>query len=320
MVTPPTPIARSWVRPAVAVLVAVALFSAACGGGEGGEPSPEAGQVTAPTVSPEFAPSPTPRADRSPPTPIPEATAEPEPEPTQVPALDAEPEPPAKPKPDPEPEPRASFPAALAGQDIEVIPTDRLIVALTFDAGANAAAVPSILDTLAQEEITATFFLTGAFVRNFPAESRSIVAAGHRLANHSVTHPAFTTLTSAELRAEVLDAEREISDIAGADPRPHFRFPLGDRNARTIAAVNDLGYVAIRWTIDTLGWQGTTGGRSAAEVTRRVLDTAQPGQIVLMHVGSHPADASTLDADALPGIINGLRDLGYEFVTLDVLL
>ena len=212
------------------------------------------------------------------------------------------------------------MPAHLLGQDLERIPPDRRVVALTFDAGANADAVAPILTTLAREQVTGTFFLTGAFVRQFPDESRAVVDAGHRLGNHSVTHPSFTSLTDDEIRAEVRDAEADIITHAGADPRPYFRFPYGDRDARTIAAVNDLEYIAVRWTVDTLGWQGTSGGRSAGEVTRRVLDTAQPGQIVLMHVGSHPTDGSTLDADALPGIISGLRDAGYGFVTLDVLL
>jgi peptidoglycan/xylan/chitin deacetylase (PgdA/CDA1 family) len=211
-------------------------------------------------------------------------------------------------------------PAHLLGQDLERIPTDRRIVALTFDAGANADAVAPILATLAAEQVTGTFFLTGAFVRQFPDESRAIVDAGHRLGNHSVTHPPFTSLTASQIRAEVRDAEADIIRHAGADARPYFRFPYGDRDARTIAAVNDLGYIAVRWTVDTLGWQGTSGGRSAGEVTGRVLNTAQPGQIVLMHVGSHPTDGSTLDADALPAIIDGLRSRGYGFVTLDVLV
>lgn len=106
----------------------------------------------------------------------------------------------------------------------------------------------------------------------------------------------------------------------GQDPQPLFRFPFGDRDARTIPAVNDLGYVAVRWTVDTLGWQGTSGGRSADDVTERVLDTATAGQIVLMHVGSHPTDGSMLDADALAAVIGGLRAAGYRFVTLDALV
>lgn len=49
----------------------------------------------------------------------------------------------------------------------------------------------------------------------------------------------------------------------------------------------------------------------------RVLDGLRPGAIVLMHVGSHPTDGSTRDADALPRIINALRRRGYKLVTLD---
>lgn len=204
--------------------------------------------------------------------------------------------------------------------DLEVIPTDRRVVALTFDAGANADAVPPILTTLAAEDITATFFLTGDFVQRFPAASRSIVAAGHRIGNHSTAHPAFTSLTADQIHDEIRDTERLLRRDFGADPRPWFRFPFGDRDARTIAAVNDLGYVPVRWTVDSLGWQGTSGGRTVASVTTRVLDTARPGQIVLMHVGSHPDDGSLLDAEALPGVIDGLRAGGYGFVTLDALL
>src|SRR5690606_25432417 len=173
-----------------------------------------------------------------------------------------------------------AFPPSLAGQDLERIPTNRSVVALTFDAGANADAVPSILATLATEGVPATFFLTGDFVRDFPTACQSIVAAGHRVGNHSASHPHFTALTGSQIRTEVGSAEQDIR-ACGADPRPLFRFPFGDRDSRTIAAVNDLGYLAVRWTVDTLGWQGTSGGRSAAEATQRVLHTARPGQDVL---------------------------------------
>jgi len=80
--------------------------------------------------------------------------------------------------------------------------------------------------------------------------------------------------------------------------------------------VNGEGYVPFRWTVDTLGWKGTDGGITAAIVCDRVLDTARSGQIVLMHVGAHPTDGTTLDADALPCIIAGLRERGYGFVNL----
>jgi peptidoglycan/xylan/chitin deacetylase (PgdA/CDA1 family) len=46
----------------------------------------------------------------------------------------------------------------------------------------------------------------------------------------------------------------------------------------------------------------------------------QPGEIVLMHIGSNPDDGSTLDADALPQVIDRISAAGYGFATLDALL
>ena len=219
----------------------------------------------------------------------------------------------------PAPPADVGVPAALRGQDVEVVPTDQRVVALTFDAGGNAAGLEPILGTLAAEGVPGTFFLTGRWADANPAGVAAIAAAGHRFGNHSVTHPAFTTLSDAAIRDEVLGAEASIQ-AGGGDPRPLFRFPLGDRDERTIAAVNDLGYLPVRWTVDTLGWKGTSGGMTAQAVCDRVVGALQPGEIVLMHVGSHPDDGSTLDADALPEVIGQLRAAGYAFATLDVLL
>jgi peptidoglycan/xylan/chitin deacetylase (PgdA/CDA1 family) len=193
------------------------------------------------------------------------------------------------------------------------------VVALTFDAGANADGVSSILATLRSEGVPATFFLTGDFVNQFPAAARQIASAG-RVGNHSVDHPYFTKLTSAQITGELTGARQAIRAVTGADPRPWFRFPYGDRNAATIAAVNAAGYVPVRWTVDSLGWKGTSGGITAQIVHDRVVGALQPGEIVLMHCGSNPTDHTTLDAVALGGIIQTLKALGYGFVTLDALL
>ncbi len=207
----------------------------------------------------------------------------------------------------------------LAGKDWTYIPTTRRVVALTFDAGANADAVPSILATLRREGVPATFFLTGNFVRDFPAAARSIAAAGFRIGDHSITHPYLTQLSDAAVRQEILGGAQQILSVTGENPAPLFRFPFGDANARTIAIANQAGYVPVRWTVDTLGWEGTAGHISASVVVSRVLAAARPGEIVLMHVGSNPDDHTTFDADALPQVISGLRAQGYSFVTLDAL-
>jgi hypothetical protein len=52
----------------------------------------------------------------------------------------------------------------------------------------NADGVPSILGTLARYQVTATFFLTGNFVRDYPAASKAIAAAGQRIGDHGGVH------------------------------------------------------------------------------------------------------------------------------------
>lgn len=188
-------------------------------------------------------------------------------------------------------------------------------MALTFDAGGSDAGVASIVATLRAKTAPATFFLTGDFVRRFPAATTRIAAA-HPVGNHTDTHPDLTTVANSRVVDEIRRGATAIRSATGRDPAPWFRFPYGARNSRTIALVNDECYVAVRWSVDTLGWQGTSGGRSVASVHARVLGTARPGQIVLMHVGAHPQDGSTLDADALPAVIDGLRARGYTLVDL----
>ena len=287
------------IGPAIVVVVLLALTS--CRG-----PSPES-----PIVSPT-----TPAPSATTPAPTQGPTTRPPPGPTVMSPTRTAPSTTTKP-----PTPAPPFPRSLLGQDVQRIPTSQRVIALTFDAGANADAVGSILATLAQQHIPATFFLTGNFVADFPEPARRIATAGHRIGNHSVNHPYFTSLSDADMRAQLSAAAATIRNTTGKDPAPLFRFPYGDRDARTIATVNAAGYLPVRWTVDSLGWQGTmSGARDAAFVTQRVIAAATPGEIVLMHVGSNPDDHSMLDAAALPGIIAALRAQGYGFVTLDALL
>jgi peptidoglycan-N-acetylglucosamine deacetylase len=295
-----------------AIVVAVVLSARPQAGGppsgvatSSSAPSPADGTSAAPTttaVPGTFEPTPTVTVE--PPVVVPEPSVTPHP-PT--------PEPPVTPPPAP------PFPQALLGQDVEVLPGAGRVVALTFDAGANSAGLPTILQGLANAGVPASFFLTGSWAAANPAGAYAIVAAGHRVGNHSMTHPGFTGLTDDGVAAEVRGAEQAIL-AAGANPTPFFRFPFGDRDARAIAAVNNLGYVPVRWTVDTLGWKGTSGGITAQQVADRVLGALRPGEIVLMHIGSNPDDGTTLDADALPQIIERVRQAGYGFVTLDSLL
>jgi peptidoglycan/xylan/chitin deacetylase (PgdA/CDA1 family) len=165
-----------------------------------------------------------------------------------------------------------------------------------------------------------TFFLTGSWIRAFPDQAREVASLGMTLGNHSDTHPHFPALTNAQIATELTASEDSLRAVTGREFDPLFRFPFGDTTPLDIDVVNDQGYVCVRWTVDTLGWKGTSEGMDAAAVLDRVVQAASPGEIVLMHVGANPDDGSTLDADALPSVIRELRARGYRFVTLQALL
>ncbi|MGZ4781247.1 MAG: polysaccharide deacetylase family protein [Oryzihumus sp.] len=312
----------------LALTVSVLAATAACGGSPGtgaARPSSTAGMPTTsgrpatsgpatsttgrptPTSTRTSAPSPSTRASvttRPTSTPLPTAPA-----PTRT-----TPRPPTT---SPRPA-NPGLPAHLLGTVVSRIPTTSKVVALTFDAGANGDGVPAILATLKAQHVPASFCLTGDFVRAFPTLSRQMATYG-RIGNHTDNHPHLSTLSDAAVRTEVSDGAAAITAVTGRSPRPLFRFPFGEYTAHTLSLVNGMGYVAVGWTIDTLGWKGTSGGQSADTVVARVLAARTPGEIVLMHVGSNPDDHTTLDADALPRVISQLRAAGYSFVTLSAL-
>jgi peptidoglycan/xylan/chitin deacetylase (PgdA/CDA1 family) len=213
----------------------------------------------------------------------------------------------------------SAVPAGLGGRVWNVLPTSRKVVALTFDIGPTNG-VPSILATLSKDHVRAVFNLVGATVKEKGAIARAIAAAGQVLGDHSMTHPHFTKVSDAEVRAQVRDAQTEIASVTGKDPWPWFRFPYGDDDSRAVALVNSAGFVPIGWTVDTLGWEGTSHGITPRIVVQRVLAARRPGEIVLMHGGSDTGDHSAVDAAALPIVIRDLRADGYSFVTPDVML
>ncbi|MFA6897164.1 MAG: polysaccharide deacetylase family protein [Patescibacteria group bacterium] len=204
------------------------------------------------------------------------------------------------------------------GKEIVKINTDQKAVALTFDAGANADGVEPILRILAENDIKGTFFLTGKFIEKYPDKVRAIVATGGDVGNHTYDHPYLTRLTNEQIKENIQEAENAFAKLDGKF-QPFLRSPYGDRNASTLLAVSENNYLNIRWTVDSLGWQGTSGGMSKGAVEQKVLKAAGPGAIIMMHLGSNPDDKTHLDSEALPAIITELKKNGYEFMTLSEL-
>ncbi|HXG41114.1 MAG TPA: polysaccharide deacetylase family protein [Dehalococcoidia bacterium] len=257
---------------------------------------------------------PTPAATSRPPP-----TIVPSPVPTDLPTV--VPTAPAHQPPAPTPTPTPPMPSPPSGSARVVSRGDpsRPLVALTFDAGADAGHTVQVLDTLRAKGVRASFGITGRWAEQNPELLRRIVAEGHHLINHSYSHDSFTGRStgrpplSQTQRWQELDRTEEIVQrLTGATTKPYFRPPYGDYDASVNADIYARGYLYnVMWTVDSQGWTGLP----AQQIVQRCLSLAQPGAIYVFHVGS-----ASQDALALPAIIDGLRAAGYGLVTVPQLM
>ena len=222
--------------------------------------------------------------------------------------------------------PATSTPGAVATVSATAAPVEPIVlyrgdpsrreIALTFDAGSDAGYTEDILRTLRAEGIRASFSVTGLWAEANPGLLNSIAADGHVLINHSYNHPSFTgrstgelPLTAEERALQLSRVETTVYRLTSRSTRPYFRPPFGDFDASVGADAAAAGFpVIVMWTIDSFGWNGA----SVEEIIDRTMGLAEPGAIVIMHVGS-----DSQDGPALPELIRRLRAEGYAFVTID---
>ncbi|MHB9145342.1 MAG: polysaccharide deacetylase family protein [Symbiobacteriia bacterium] len=183
------------------------------------------------------------------------------------------------------------------------------VVALTFDDGpasdAQSGATAQVLDILKKENIKATFFVTGYGVKGNPDLLQREIAEGHTIGDHTLTHPDLWKLSKQAVANEIIGDATLIQQYTGK-PVKFFRPPNGmyNQNIKEVTQENNLQIVT--WTTGALDWEM----KDPQKITAQVLNTVMPGAVVLLH------DTHKWTAAALPGIIQGLRDKGYEFVVL----
>jgi peptidoglycan-N-acetylglucosamine deacetylase len=139
---------------------------------------------------------------------------------------------------------RASVPKYATGRQKKVW--------LTFDDGPHPTNTDKVLKTLSDHKISATFFVIGENAKRRLKILRRIIDEGHRIGNHSFTHPHLPNLSEDEIREEILKTDRAIATHVGRDKL--FRPPYGAHDAQVDRIVRDLGYRLVFWNVDTLDW------------------------------------------------------------------
>ena len=196
-------------------------------------------------------------------------------------------------------------------------------VALTFDMGGRVEPALDIMNWLVANEVKATIFMTGAMANNVNTDAGrqvlAIVDANPQLfelGNHSYGHPDFRDLTAAQMREELHSTEAAVAQYTDMPMRPLWRPPYGGLNQTVLNAVGPAGYgYTIMWDVDTIDWlPEADGGPTTQAMVTKVVNNAQGGTIVLMHLGGYNTFA------ALPGMVAGLEARGFGFARVSELL
>ena len=195
---------------------------------------------------------------------------------------------------------------------------NRARVALTFDDGPDPEATPLVLDALAKHDAHATFFAIGRSLEAHPQLARRIVDAGHELGNHSWQHSRWGSfLTSSQQVREIEHGEAAIATVTRRTTQPLYRPPIGLKSPPLARAAFRKRLTLVTWSLHS------HDSRTAdpARISGRVLQKIRPGDIVVMHDGHDLPNRHRLaGAQALPRILEGLREKGLECVTVSELL
>ncbi|MEU1628805.1 polysaccharide deacetylase family protein [Streptomyces sp. NPDC020096] len=181
-------------------------------------------------------------------------------------------------------------------------------VALTFDDGPDPRWTPQVLALLEQHHAKATFCEIGPNAARYPYLTKEITAAGYRLCDHSVHHDEQQSHKSLDYNThEIVDAQREISDAAGAGAKLwYYRAPGGDFSPaiRNIAA--DHGLRPLGWTVDTNDWKRP----GVQTIMQTINQELKPGGIILMHDAGGDRSQSVA---ALAVLLDQLDAQGYTY-------
>lgn len=181
---------------------------------------------------------------------------------------------------------------------------------LTMDEGYEAGFTPTILDTLKEKNVKATFFITKQFFDSDPELIQRMIDEGHTIGNHTCAHPAggIQQLGVQGTQDDIMKLHNLVLDKFGYEMKV-FRYPEGTFSEQSLQVVHDLGYRPIWWSFAHVDWN-LDNQPDPAETLQKCLDSLHPGAIYLLH-----AESAT-NTEILGDFIDGARAKGYEFAAV----
>lgn len=209
-------------------------------------------------------------------------------------------------------------------------------VALVFNAINSVAGLTEILNTLAQYDIRATFFINGDFIRRHPGAVQEIAESGHEVGSLFYTHFDMASgrfqINGEFVKQGLARNEDEYFETTGRELSLFWHAPYYFVNPEIISASREMNYAYIGRDVDSLDWvpMRDENGisrlyRSTADIIEAVIEEKHPGSIIAMTVGRPGDDRPDGGREdylfhRLDVLLNGLIERGYEIVPVSTLM
>ncbi len=188
--------------------------------------------------------------------------------------------------------------------------TTEKVVALTFDDGPTPENTDRILKIMADENIKATFYLTGQEISSSMAFARKIVQAGHAIGNHTYSHKMMIFRSPQSIEKEITLTDNLIRE-AGYLGEISFRPPFCKKLLILPWYLHKTHRKTVTWSLEPDSKPELM--HDPIKMTDYISKNIQPGSIILMHVMYKNREASI---QALKPIIHNLKSKGYRFVSI----
>lgn len=183
------------------------------------------------------------------------------------------------------------------------------IIYLTFDEGYEAGYTENILNTLKENDIKATFFITSHYLNTASELVERMINEGHCVGNHTVNHKSMPSISDEEIEKEIMQLHQAVYEKFNYEMK-YIRPPKGEFNERTLKKSIDLGYKTVMWSFAYFDWDEKKQP-SLEESKKMIINNFHNGEIMLLHPNSKT------NSEVLDSIIKEAKNQGYEFKLLD---
>lgn len=190
------------------------------------------------------------------------------------------------------------------------IDASKPMIAISFDDGASPATGTRIVDALAKQGFTATFFYVGNWIRDASGENevKYAYSKGMEIANHSTSHPDLSTKSSSEIRSEYDQCEAKLKNIIGAQPSKLLRLPYLGCNSTVQQTLYDAPLITC--AIDTQDWNGASKDQIVNTIKQAIQSGSGNGAIVLCH------ETYETTAAAMEELAPWIKAQGWQVVSI----